>query len=194
MTQAGTVLLDNYDSFTYNIVQYLEEMGETPAVFENDRITVGELQRLNFANLIISPGPGNPARAGICLEAVQAFYAAKKILGVCLGHQCIAQFFGAEVVRAREPVHGKASGIFFEEGEPLFNRIPQGFLAARYHSLTVDPLTIGGDIRAIARTKDGVNMALKHRAYPVYGVQFHPEAILTEHGKQLLRNFLFGPG
>jgi anthranilate synthase/aminodeoxychorismate synthase-like glutamine amidotransferase len=191
MTRSGTVLLDNYDSFTYNIVQYLEEMGEELTVFENDRITVAELRRRNFANLLISPGPGNPEGAGICLEAVGAFYATRKILGICLGHQCIARFFGAQVVKARDPVHGKVSEIFFEHGEPLFAGIPQGFSATRYHSLVVDPRTIGGDLRAVAHTGDGVNMALRHRAYPVYGVQFHPEAILTEHGKTLLRNFFY---
>ena len=189
MIRTGTVLLDNYDSFTYNIVQYLQEMGEDILVFENDRITIDELRGGDFQNLLISPGPGNPEGAGICLDAIRAFHRRKKILGICLGHQCIARFFGAKVVKAAEPMHGKVSEILFEPGEPLFNGIPQGFLATRYHSLLVDPLTIGGALRSIAHTKDGVNMALKHRAYPVYGVQFHPEAILTEGVKQLLRNF-----
>ncbi|GHV74937.1 aminodeoxychorismate/anthranilate synthase component II [Spirochaetia bacterium] len=186
----GMILIDNYDSFTYNIVQYFEEMGIAPRVFENDRVTIDELRAMDFSHIVLSPGAGNPDGAGICLELIGEFYTEKKILGICLGHQCIAQFFGAEVVKAAEPMHGKVSEIFFDEGEPLFAGIPQGFPATRYHSLTVEPNTIRGDLLPIARTKDGVNMALKHRNCRVYGVQFHPEAILTGYGRRLLGNFI----
>jgi anthranilate synthase/aminodeoxychorismate synthase-like glutamine amidotransferase len=188
--KTNTILIDNYDSFTYNIVQYLEEMGVELQVFENDRITVEALGNLEFENLLLSPGAGNPDGAGICLEAIREFYSRKKLLGICLGHQCIAQFFGAQVVKAQEPMHGKVSGIFFEAGEPLFAGIPQGFPATRYHSLVVDPETITGDLQSIAHTKEGVNMGIKHRRRPIYGVQFHPEAILTGYGKKLLHNFI----
>ncbi|MDR1167506.1 MAG: aminodeoxychorismate/anthranilate synthase component II [Heliobacteriaceae bacterium] len=181
------ILIDNYDSFTYNIVQYLRELGVEPVIFENDKITIEELSRLNFDRIIISPGAGTPDNAGISTGVIEAFYKAKKILGVCLGHQCIAQFFGAKVVRAAEPVHGKTSRIFFDEKCRLFCGIPQGFEAVRYHSLAAEG--IGGDLIPVAQTKDWVNMAIMHKKYPVYGVQFHPEGILTEYGKVLLANF-----
>ncbi|MDR2633608.1 MAG: aminodeoxychorismate/anthranilate synthase component II [Treponema sp.] len=189
--RAQVVLIDNYDSFTYNIVQYLEEMGVSVQVFENDRVSLEALQVLDFEALVLSPGAGNPEGAGICLAVIGAFYRHKKILGICLGHQCIARFFGAQVVRAKEPMHGKVSPLFFEAGEGLFAGIPQGFPATRYHSLVVDPASLPEDLLQIARTQEGVIMALKHRRYPVYGVQFHPEAILTGYGKQLLHNFMY---
>jgi anthranilate synthase/aminodeoxychorismate synthase-like glutamine amidotransferase len=187
---AGMILIDNYDSFTYNLVQYLRELGVEPKIFENDRITPAQLEKMDFERIIFSPGAGNPDGAGVCLEVIEKFHTTKKFLGVCLGHQCIAQFFGAQVVKAKEPVHGKTSRIFFDEGETLFASIPQGFDAARYHSLTVAPETITGDLIPIARTQDGINMALKHKKYPVFGIQFHPEAILTQHGHAILGNFL----
>lgn len=185
------LLIDNYDSFTYNIVQYLEEMGAAVQVFENDRISLETMRTLDFDAILLSPGAGNPQGAGICLEVIGEFHRDKKILGICLGHQCIARFFGAQVVRAKEPMHGKVSALFFDAAEPLFARIPQGFPATRYHSLVVDPATVPEDILQIAHTQDGVIMALKHRRYPVYGVQFHPEAILTGYGKQVLHNFMY---
>jgi anthranilate synthase/aminodeoxychorismate synthase-like glutamine amidotransferase len=190
MKRGKAVLIDNYDSFTYNIAQYLEELGAGPQVFENDRITAAELGAMDFAYLLLSPGPGNPDGAGICLEAIRAFHRTKKILGICLGHQCVAQCFGARVVKAREPMHGKVSAVFFDPQEPLFRGIPQGFSATRYHSLAVDPQSIQGELRSIAHTPEGVNMGIKHCRYPVYGVQFHPEAILTGYGRELLDNFL----
>ncbi|MDR3115972.1 MAG: aminodeoxychorismate/anthranilate synthase component II [Treponema sp.] len=185
------LLIDNYDSFTYNIVQYLEEMGVLLQVFENDRISLETVRTLDFDAVVLSPGAGNPEGAGICLEVIGELYRRKKILGICLGHQCIAHFFGAQVVRAKEPVHGKVSALFFDAPEPLFAQIPQGFPATRYHSLVVDPATLPEHLLQIAYTQDGVLMALKHRRYPVYGVQFHPESILSGYGKQILHNFMY---
>ncbi|MDD3420324.1 MAG: aminodeoxychorismate/anthranilate synthase component II [Candidatus Gastranaerophilales bacterium] len=184
------ILIDNYDSFTYNLVQYLRELGVEPRVFKNDEITIDGLKKLDFESILISPGPGNPDTAGICLDVVKEFAQTKKILGVCLGHQCIAQAFGGKIVQAKEPVHGKVSEIFFDESEPIFDGISQGFLATRYHSLVVDEVDFGKNIEPIARTLDGVIMALKHKKFCLYGVQFHPEAILTEYGKKLLSNFI----
>lgn len=203
------VLIDNYDSFTYNIVQYLKELGVEPRVFENDKITVKELKKLDFSSVIISPGPKNPNQAGICLEVIKEFYKTKKILGVCLGHQCIAQFFGGKIIKDKNPTHGKVSKIYFQN-DSLFEGLEQGFEATRYHSLIVDNSSLPDCIIPLAYT--GVNseqetvnrndslqftvcrlpvlMAIKHKNYPVYGVQFHPEAILTQGGKKLLENFL----
>ncbi|MDD3594644.1 MAG: aminodeoxychorismate/anthranilate synthase component II [Candidatus Gastranaerophilales bacterium] len=181
------ILIDNYDSFTYNIVQYLLELGCEPKVFKNDEITANELKKIGFKSIIISPGPGNPDTAGISLKVAEEFYKTKKILGVCLGHQCIAQFFGAKITKAHPPVHGKTSEIFFKENK-LFKGLQNGFQATRYHSLAVE--NIPDVLENIAQTKDGVNMAIKHKEYPVYGVQFHPESILTQDGKLILQNFL----
>jgi anthranilate synthase component 2 len=180
------ILIDNYDSFTYNIVQYLRELGVEPRIFYNDKVTVEQLRALDFEEIIISPGAGNPDNAGVSLDVIKEFYQTKKILGICLGHQCIAQFFGAKVVKT-EPLHGKTSRIYFDEHCGLFQGIPQEFEACRYHSLAVE--NIGKELIAAAWTKDGTNMALTHTKYPVYGVQFHPEAILTQYGKKLLKNF-----
>lgn len=183
------ILIDNYDSFTYNIVQYLKELGVEPKVFKNDEITVSELKKLDFSSIIISPGPKNPDEAGISLDVIKEFHKTKKILGVCLGHQCIAQYFGCNIVKSKEPTHGKVSKIYFEE-DYLFSGIEQGFEATRYHSLIVDHNSLTSEILPLAHTKDNILMALKHKTYPVYGVQFHPEAILTQYGKKLLLNFL----
>lgn len=187
------ILIDNYDSFTYNLVQYLKELGVEPKVFKNDEITVSELKNLDFSSIIISPGPKNPDEAGISLEVIKEFHKTKKILGVCLGHQCIAQYFGCKITKAKdlgfEPMHGKISKIYFEE-DCLFTGIEQGFEATRYHSLIVDTNSLTTEILPLAYTKDKILMALKHKTYPTYGVQFHPEAILTQYGKQLLSNFM----
>jgi anthranilate synthase component 2 len=144
---------------------------------------------MDFASIVISPGPGNPDRAGISMDVIREFAPHKKILGICLGHQCIAQVFGCQIVKAKEPMHGKVSEIEFKE-DNLFKDIPQGFKATRYHSLVVDNDSIGEQIEPIAWTKDNVIMALKHKEHCVYGVQFHPEAILSEYGKKLLQNFI----
>ena len=184
------ILIDNYDSFTYNIVQYLKELGVDLQVFKNDEITIEELKELDFSSIVISPGPGKPYNAGISLDVIKEFSPHKKILGVCLGHQCIAQNFGCKIIKAKEPVHGKVSEIIFAQDEKLFAGIPQGFKATRYHSLVVDPDNISPEIIPVAHTTDGVIMSLRHSIYPVWGVQFHPEAILSEYGKKLLKNFI----
>lgn len=184
------ILIDNYDSFTYNIVQYLQEFGVRPQIFENNKITIDELKQKDFDKIILAPGPSNPDNSGVTMDVIKAFYETKKILGICLGHQCIAQYFGAEIVKSECPTHGKVSEIYFEENSELFKNIPQGFSGTRYHSLIVNPKTINNPLISIAKTKDGVNMGIKHNEFDIYGVQFHPEAILTEYGKLLIKNFL----
>lgn len=189
------ILIDNYDSFTYNIVQYLKELGVEPTVFKNDKITISKLKKMDFSSIIISPGPKNPDEAGISLDVIGAFYKTKKILGICLGHQCIAQYFGCKIVKSKSPTHGKVSKIYFEGAngvnrDKLFDGIKQGFEATRYHSLIVDNNSLTKDIKPLAYTKDKILMVLKHKDFPIYGIQFHPEAILTQSGKQLLLNFL----
>jgi len=183
------ILIDNYDSFTYNVVQYLRELGIEPKIFKNDEITVEELKKIDFSSIVISPGPKNPNKAGISLDVIKEFYKTKKILGICLGHQCIAQYFGCKIVKSKNPTHGKTSKIYFEENY-LFKSLKQGFEATRYHSLIVDNSSLTDKIIPIAKTQNDVIMAIKHRDYPIYGVQFHPEAILTEGGKTLLYNFI----
>lgn len=199
------ILIDNYDSFTYNLVQYLKELGVEPKVFKNDEVTIEELKTMDFSSIVISPGPKNPDEAGISLAVVEGFYKTKKILGVCLGHQCIAQFFGCRIVKSEEPVHGKVSKIYFrgkcdEDKCELFDGLEQGFEATRYHSLIVDNGSLTEDIIPIAHASinnhspftihHSLLMAIRHKNYPVYGVQFHPEAILTQGGKKLLGNFV----
>lgn len=180
------ILIDNYDSFTYNIVQYLQELGVEPKVFENDKISVEELLQMDFDSIIISPGAGNPNTAGVSMDVIKNFYQTKKILGICLGHQCIAQFFGGKIVKSQNPTHGKTSRIYFDENSKLFKGLPQGFEVTRYHSLEVKDT----NLKITARTKDGTIMSLEHETFPIYGVQFHPEAILTQYGHELLKNFL----
>lgn len=185
------ILIDNYDSFTYNIVQYLQELGVTPRVFKNDEVTIKELKNIDFNSVIISPGPGNPCdknSTGVCENIVKEFYTTKKILGVCLGHQLIASHFGARIVKDPEPYHGKTSKIYIERESKLFKDIPNGFEATRYHSLKA--VDLPHCLIPLAYTDDKILMALKHRDYEVYGVQFHPEAILTQYGHRLFENFL----
>lgn len=183
------ILIDNYDSFTYNIVQYLKELGVNPKIFKNDEASIEELKKIDFSSIIISPGPKNPDEAGISLEVIQEFYKTKKILGICLGHQCLAQFFGAKIIKDKEPFHGKVSKIYFSENQ-LFKNLNQGFAATRYHSLIVEKESLPPDIIPIAFSEDNLVMGIMHYKYPLYGVQFHPEAILTQGGMQLLENFL----
>lgn len=183
------IIIDNYDSFTYNIVQYIKELGFEPQIFKNDEITVSELKKMKFDSIIISPGPKNPDQSGISMDVIAEFYKTKRILGICLGHQCIAQHFGCKIIKSKEPTHGKVSKIYFES-DTIFDGIEQGFDATRYHSLIVDNNTISNCIIPLAYTEDKVLMALKHRYYPIYGVQFHPEAILTKYGRELLANFI----
>lgn len=184
------ILIDNYDSFTYNVVQYLEELGVEPKIFENDKVTIDELKSLDFDSIIISPGAGNPDTAGISMAALEEFYKTKKILGICLGHQCIAKFFGANIAKSKNPTHGKTSKIFVCENSKLFKNLPKSFDVTRYHSLEVEKSSMPSSLKITAETQDGTIMALEHDALPIYGVQFHPEAILTQYGHELLRNFI----
>lgn len=184
------ILIDNYDSFTYNVVQYLEELGIKPKIFENDKVAIDELKSLDFDSIIISPGAGNPDTAGISMAALEEFYKTKKILGICLGHQCIAKFFGANIAKSKNPTHGKTSKIFVCENSKLFKNLPKNFDVTRYHSLEVEKSSMPSSLKITAETQDGTIMALEHDALPIYGVQFHPEAILTQYGHELLRNFI----
>ena len=183
------LLIDNYDSFTYNLYHYLGELGADVQVRRNDVLTVSEALALRPDAIVISPGPCDPDRAGISLELVRAAADRCPILGVCLGHQAIAQAFGGKIVRAPQIMHGKLSPIE-HEGEGLFQGLPSPFAATRYHSLIVEPASLPACLTVTARTAEGVIMGLAHRQRPVYGVQFHPESIATEHGHRLLRNFL----
>ncbi len=181
-------VIDNYDSFTYNLVQYLGELGAEVRVFRNDAITVEELDALEPSHIVISPGPGDPSEAGISRQVIRELGARRPILGVCLGHQCIGDAFGGRVVRADRLFHGKTSPIY-HYGEGLFRGLPSPFEATRYHSLIVaEPLP--DELEVTAFTTDGEVMGLRHRRHPIFGVQFHPESILTQGGKQVLQNFL----
>jgi len=183
------LLIDNYDSFTYNLVHYLGELGAETAVFRNDALTVDGALALTPDAIILSPGPCDPDQAGICVELIKKTDGKIPILGVCLGHQSIAQAFGADIVRADTPVHGKPSKIV-HDGSGLFHGLPEDFEAIRYHSLTVDPQTVPATLTINARTNDDVVMGIFHNQWPVYGIQFHPESIDTEHGHTILGNFL----
>jgi len=186
------LVIDNYDSFTYNLVQYLGELGATLQVARNDALDVDAVARLAPERIVISPGPGNPDQAGVSLEVIRRLGATTPILGVCLGHQAIGQAFGATVARARTQMHGKTSDIR-HDGRGVFAGLSNPFVATRYHSLVVLPDTIPADLEVTARAEDGEVMGLRHRRYPVEGVQFHPESILTVEGKRLLANFLGVP-
>jgi para-aminobenzoate synthetase component II len=183
------LVIDNYDSFTYNLVQYLGELGADPEVHRNDQITVEEIRRLAPQRIVISPGPKTPNDAGICLDVIQKFAGKIPILGVCLGHQAIGQSFGGRVIRAPELMHGKTSQIS-HDGKTLFAGLPNPFPATRYHSLIVERSTLPDCLEISATTPDGLIMGLRHKKMKVEGVQFHPESVLTEAGKQLLANFL----
>ena len=183
------VVIDNYDSFTYNLVQYLQELGAEVEVYRNDRITVEGIAARGPGAIVLSPGPKTPDDAGITLETVRAFSGRLPILGVCLGHQAIGQAFGGRVVRAPSLMHGKTS-LIRHDGRTLFAGLPDPFEATRYHSLVVDPESVPAVLEVSARTEDGVVMGLRHRRHPTEGVQFHPESILTREGKALLKNFL----
>jgi anthranilate synthase/aminodeoxychorismate synthase-like glutamine amidotransferase len=183
------LVLDNYDSFTYNLVQYLGELGATMKVARNDKITVSEVERLGPEGIVISPGPGTPDDAGVSLDLIRRFHESTPILGVCLGHQAIGQAFGGTVTRAQKQMHGKTSSIR-HDGRGVFAELPQDFEATRYHSLVVLDEGLPADLEISARAEDGEIMGLRHRRFPVEGVQFHPESILTGQGKALLRNFL----
>jgi anthranilate synthase component II len=179
-------LIDNYDSFTYNLVQYMAELGAEPRVFRNDEVGIEELRA--YSGVVISPGPGWPTDAGISTEAIRALSGSVAILGVCLGHQCIGEAFGARVRRG-EPSHGKTSWIRHDNSGVMAG-VADPFEATRYHSLVVDKTTLPPDLRVTAWTPDGTVMGLRHVAHPTYGVQFHPESVLTKEGKKILANFI----
>ena len=183
------LMIDNYDSFTYNLVQYLGELGERLLVKRNDAVTLAGVARLKPSGIVISPGPGRPSDAGISNDLIKIFAGRTPILGVCLGHQCIGEVFGGEVVRARRPMHGKTSKIYHARAGVL-RGLPNPFEATRYHSLIVRRETLPRELAVTAWTSEREIMGLQHRALPVYGVQFHPESILTSVGKDLLKNFL----
>ncbi|PYQ11181.1 MAG: anthranilate/aminodeoxychorismate synthase component II [Acidobacteria bacterium] len=185
----NVLVLDNYDSFTYNLVQYLGELGAGVEVFRNDALTVEQVLAGRYDRIVISPGPGVPSRAGITLPLVRQAAGQVPLLGVCLGHQAIGEAFGGRVVRAPAIFHGKTSEIH-HDGRSLFRGIPSPFTATRYHSLVVDPTQVPACLEVSARTEDGVIMGVRHRDLPVEGVQFHPESILTPEGMHLLANFL----
>ena len=185
------VMIDNYDSFTYNLVQYFLELGAEVRVFRNDEITVDQLAALGAKRIVISPGPGRPESAGISEDVVRQLAGKVPLLGVCLGHQAIGQVYGGKVVHAPTLVHGKTSPIL-HDGTGLFRGIPSPYNATRYHSLIVDRSTLPEILEVTATTSDGLIMGLRHRELNVQGIQFHPESILTEYGKELLRNFLEG--
>jgi anthranilate synthase/aminodeoxychorismate synthase-like glutamine amidotransferase len=183
------LVLDNYDSFTYNLVQYLGELGAQVEVFRNDVLPADRLMKKRWDRVVISPGPGVPARAGITLPLVKEAAGRVPLLGVCLGHQAIGEAFGGRVVRAPAIFHGKTSEIH-HDGRTLFRGVPSPFTATRYHSLVIDPGSLPACLEVSARTEDGVIMGVRHRSLDVEGVQFHPESILTREGMRLLRNFL----
>lgn len=184
------LVIDNYDSFTYNLVQYLGELGAEMRVVRNDEVTIDEIRDdIKPERILISPGPGTPDAAGISLGVIETFKSKLPILGVCLGHQAIGQYFGGRVVRAPEPVHGKPVEIV-HDGKTVFSDIPNNFEAGRYHSLIVDKDDWPDELEISAESPDGLVMGLRHKELPIEGVQFHPESILTEHGRKLLQNFL----
>lgn len=183
------VLIDNYDSFTYNLYQYLAELGADVAVYRNDALSVDEVEALGPGAIVISPGPGRPEDGGISMEAIRRLGPKIPTLGVCLGHQCIAATFGGDVIRAPELRHGKTSMIE-HDGRGVFQGLENPFEAVRYHSLIADPASLPAELEVAARTADGLIMGLRHRRHPIHGVQFHPESVLTHVGKPLLANFL----
>jgi anthranilate synthase component 2 len=183
------LLIDNYDSFTYNLVHYLGELGADTDVRRNDALTVDEALALRPDGIVISPGPCDPDKAGICMDLIQAAAGRVPVLGVCLGHQAIGQVFGGRIVRAPEPMHGKISPVHHHGGGVLAG-LPDNFEATRYHSLTIEPDSMPDSLEATAWTEDGVIMALRHKTLPIHGVQFHPESIASQFGHKILQNFL----
>ncbi len=189
MSSPKVLMIDNYDSFTYNIVQYLGELGAEVTVFRNDQVTLDQISRLSPEKIVISPGPCTPLQAGISNDVIKSFGTFIPTLGVCLGHQCVAYCYGGEVVRAGRLMHGKTSMIY-HQGHGLFKGLSNPFVATRYHSLIVKAETLPSCLEITARTKEEEIMGVRHKEYPIEGIQFHPESILTKEGKLLLANFL----
>ncbi|MCM8773678.1 MAG: aminodeoxychorismate/anthranilate synthase component II [Candidatus Omnitrophica bacterium] len=185
------LVIDNYDSFTYNLVQYVEELGADTCVYRNDKITISQIEKINPERIIISPGPGRPdTLGGISCEVIAHFYKKVPILGVCLGHQCIGHFMGGKIVKAPKVMHGKVS-LIYHNNKDIFRGIPNPFLATRYHSLVIERKNLPPNLIINAETDDGIIMGVKLKGYPLFGVQFHPESILTSEGKAILKNFLY---
>jgi anthranilate synthase/aminodeoxychorismate synthase-like glutamine amidotransferase len=187
------LLIDNYDSFTYNLYQYLAEMGANVQVRRNDRVTLEEIEGMQPDQIVISPGPCTPAEAGLSCQVIATFGPRIPLLGVCLGHQAIGQMYGGKVVRAPAPIHGKTS-LVFHQGQGILRDLPMPFEANRYHSLIVERSSLPAELEITAETADGLIMGIRHRTYPIEGVQFHPESIMTPVGRDLLRNFLTNKG
>ncbi len=183
------ILIDNYDSFTYNLVQYFGELGKACLVYRNDQISVSSLAKIDYQYLVISPGPGRPATAGISLKAISMLAGKVPILGVCLGHQCIGEVFGGKIVRAQRIMHGKSS-LIYHDGRTIFKGLPNPFSAIRYHSLLVEKESLPDCLEISAETAEGEIMGLRHKSFLIEGVQFHPESIMTMEGKNILKNFL----
>ncbi len=182
------LVVDNYDSFTYNLVQYLGELGHKPCVFRNDKISLYELRRESPSSIVISPGPGIPREAGLTLAIIKEFAGKTPILGICLGHQAIGEAFGGRVVKADVPMHGKISSIY-HNSDGIFKDVASPFPAVRYHSLILCEESLPGELRITARSEDGIIMAICHKEYLLVGLQFHPESIMTEEGKKIIKNF-----
>lgn len=183
------LMIDNYDSFVYNLVRYFKELDEEVVVYRNDKISTGEIEEGNYHGIVISPGPKNPKEAGICLEIIDKFKGLIPILGICLGHQCIGHSFGGVIAKGIEPVHGKVSYIN-HNNQGIFEDVKNPLRVTRYHSLVISREGLPKDLEILAETEDKVIMGIKHRSYPIYGVQFHPEAELTEDGHKILANFI----
>ena len=183
------ILIDNYDSFTYNLFHYLGELGARLEVHRNDKIAVNEVMAKHPQGIILSPGPCTPDTAGICLDLIKAAAGKVPIFGVCLGHQAIGQVFGGKVIRAPKPMHGKLSKVH-HTGKGVFRDVPNDFNATRYHSLTIEPSSFPAELEITAQSEDGVIQGLQHKTLPIFGVQFHPESIASEHGHKILANFL----
>ena len=188
------LLIDNFDSFSYNLYQFMGEINPDIKVVRNDELTIDEIEKLNPDKIVISPGPGKPCEAGICEDVIRHFAPLKPILGICLGHQAICEVFGAKVTYAKEIMHGKTSDIAIDLTSPIFKGLPQTIKVARYHSLVADISTIPDELKVIGKTDDDVVMAVSHKKYNVFGLQFHPESILTPNGKIIIRNFIEGIG
>ncbi len=183
------LMIDNYDSFTYNLVQYLGQLGEEVEVYRNDEITLDQIEEMNPEAIFLSPGPGSPEDAGITVDVIRRFHESIPIMGICLGHQAIGYAFGAEVVRAGRLMHGKTSGVM-NDGKTIFKGIPSPFEAGRYHSLILRRDSIPTCLEISAETEEGEVMGIRHKQYPVEGIQFHPESILTPSGKRIIKNFI----
>jgi anthranilate synthase/aminodeoxychorismate synthase-like glutamine amidotransferase len=183
------LMIDNYDSFTYNLVQYFGELGAELEVYRNDAITIKDIEKMHPERIIISPGPGNPETAGISVDIIKSFAGKIPILGVCLGHQCIGAAYGGNIVRAKNLMHGKTSMINHDNRE-IFTKVENPFEATRYHSLVIEKASLPDCLEVTAWTKDDEIMAVRHKSFPLWGVQFHPESILTKAGKSILKNFL----